>query len=345
MDEGATYREAGVDIDAADRSVELMKAAVRSTHSDRVLSGLAEFGGLFALGKGWRDPVLVSGTDSVGSKIKIAIAMNKHDTIGQDVVAMCVDDIVCGGARPMFFLDYIGTWKLIPEQIADIVGGVAKACKMAGYALLGGETAELPGLYAEGDYDLAGFAVGCVERDEIITGAEITEGDVVVGLASSGLHSNGYALARLVLLEKAGLKLDQPIAELGRTLGEEMLEPTRIYAGALVAAMEAGVKIGGLAHITGGGIEGNLCRIIPEGFVATIARCCLPGAPIFELIRRHGNVADDEMLKTFNCGVGMTAVLDEHEARRFEDVMNAEGVESFVLGEIRKGEGSPVQIG
>jgi phosphoribosylformylglycinamidine cyclo-ligase len=344
MDEGATYRDAGVDIEAADRSVELMKANVRSTHDERVLSGLAEFGGLFALGKNWRDPVLVSGTDSVGSKIKIAIAMGKHDTVGQDVVAMCVDDIVCHGARPLFFLDYIGTWKLIPEQVAQIVGGVAKACKLAGCALIGGETAELPGLYAEGDYDLAGFAVGGVERDEIITGAEIKAGDAVIGLASSGLHSNGYALARRVLLEKGGLKLDERRAEFGRTLGEEMLEPTTIYAGAIVAAMDARVKIAGLAHITGGGIEGNLCRIVPQGLVAMVQRCCIPGGHIFELIRRLGNVRDDEMLRTFNCGVGMVAVVAPDEAGHFRQVMEAHAQKAFVLGEIREGEGPAVQI-
>ncbi|MBC7289526.1 MAG: phosphoribosylformylglycinamidine cyclo-ligase, partial [Armatimonadetes bacterium] len=298
MADSASYKDAGVDIDAAERAVDMMKAAVLSTHDERVLSGLAEFGGLFALGAGYRDPVLVSGTDGVGTKLKIAFALDKHDTVGQDLVAMCVDDIVCHGARPLFFLDYLATGKLRPEKVVEIVRGIAAACRLAGCNLIGGETAELPGFYAEGEYDLAGFAVGIVERDQLITGAAIRAGHKVIGLRSSGLHSNGYSLARMVLLDRAGLKLDQHIPELGRTLGEELLEPTLIYAPAVVSAIESGVQIAGLAHITGGGIPGNLRRVIPDGLCARLSGASLPRGPIFELIRRLGPVEETEMLRT-----------------------------------------------
>ncbi len=336
MTEGASYKDAGVDIDAAERAVELMKAAVMSTHDERVLSGLSEFGGLFALGARYRDPVLVSGTDGVGTKLKIAFALDKHDTVGQDLVAMCVDDIVCHGARPLFFLDYLATGKLRPEKVAEIVRGIAAACRLARCNLIGGETAELPGFYTEGEYDLAGFAVGVVERDQLITGAAIRAGHKVIGLRSSGLHSNGYSLARMVLLERAGLKLEQRIEELGRTLGEELLEPTKIYAPAIVDALDAGVAIAGLAHVTGGGIPGNLARIIPDGLVARIDRRAIPGGPIFEMIARLGKVDDAEMLRTFNMGVGMVAVMDDQAAPAFADVMEGAGHEVVELGEIRE---------
>ncbi|MGD9517916.1 MAG: phosphoribosylformylglycinamidine cyclo-ligase [Armatimonadota bacterium] len=344
MSSGASYRDSGVDLEAADRAVELMKAAVVSTHDERVMSGLAEFGGLFCLGRGWRNPVLVSGTDSVGTKLKIAFMLDRHDTVGQDVVAMCVDDIVCHGAQPLFFLDYIGIGKLDPEKVATVVTGVANACRLAGCALIGGETAELPGLYAPGEYDLVGSAVGLVERDALITGASIQPGFRVVGLVSSGLHSNGFSLVRMVLLEKAGLKLDQKIPELGRPLGEELLEPTRIYAPALLAALGNGVHIAGLAHVTGGGIQGNLCRIIPDGLAARIRRSSIPGGPIFALIQELGKVADDEMLRTFNMGVGMTAVVAPELLAAFVDSMAAQGHQVLELGEIVEGEGPKVTI-
>lgn len=344
MEQGASYKDAGVDLAAAERAVELMKAAVVSTHNERVLSGLAEFGGLFELGRSWRNPVLVAGTDSVGTKVKIACALERHDTIGQDVVAMCVDDIVCHGAQPLFFLDYIGTGKLEPEHVAAIVTGVATACGQAGCALIGGETAELPGMYAAGEYDLVGCAVGVVERDAIITGAGIQPGFAVVGMMSSGLHSNGYSLARMVLLERAGLALEERVAELGRTLGEELLEPTKIYAPAILAAIEAGARVAGLAHVTGGGIPGNLSRVIPDGLTARIERRKIPGGPIFSLIQRLGNVADEEMLRTFNMGIGMVAVLPREDVERFCSMVAQHGHEARVIGRVEEGSGEKVEI-
>jgi phosphoribosylformylglycinamidine cyclo-ligase len=344
MQDGQTYRDAGVDIEAADRAVALMTEAVRATHSAAVLSGLAEFGGLFRLGAGWRDPVLVSGTDSVGTKLKVAFALDRHETVGQDLVAMCVDDIVCHGARPLFLLDYLAVDKLRPERVARIVGGVAAGCLLAGCALIGGETAELPGFYAEDEYDLAGFAVGAVERDRIITGAAIEAGHQVLGLASSGLHSNGYSLARKVLLETAGLRLEDAPPELGRSLGEELLEPTRIYAPALIAALDDGVSIAGLAHITGGGIPGNLQRVIPDGRVARIRRDAIPGGAIFSLIQRLGRVDDAEMLRTFNMGVGMAAVVPPDEVGAFAAAVEERGEKVLGLGDVVAGDGPKVQI-
>ncbi|MCX7599789.1 MAG: phosphoribosylformylglycinamidine cyclo-ligase [Armatimonadetes bacterium] len=344
MTRGASYRDAGVDLEAAEESVRMIRDAVRSTHDARVLSELAEFGGLFALGSAYRDPVLVAGTDGVGTKLKVAFALDRHDTVGQDLVAMCVDDIVCQGARPLFFLDYLAMGKLRPGQVAEIVGGVAKACKMAGCALLGGETAELPGFYAPGEYDLAGFAVGVVERNAVITGTSIGAGCVILGLTSTGLHSNGYSLARMVLLEKAGLKLDAVIPELGRTLGEELLQPTAIYAPHLVAALDAGIPISGLAHITGGGIPGNLQRVVPDGFVARLSRAAIPGGPIFSLVQRLGQVEDAEMLRTFNMGIGMIAVVPPAATDAFTQFMDGRGQKVVPLGEIVKAEGDKVQI-
>ena len=344
MQRGASYRDAGVDLEAAEESIRLMREAVKGTHDERVLSGLAEFGGLFALGRGYHDPVLVAGADGVGTKLKIAFAVDRHDTVGQDLVAMCVDDIVCQGARPLFVLDYLAVGKLRPGQVAEIVGGVAKACKIAGCALLGGETAELPGFYAPGEYDLAGFAVGVVERDAIITGAGTRPGDVVLGLASTGLHSNGYSLARMVLLERAGLRLDTTLPDLGRTLGEELLEPTAIYAPHLVAALDAGIPISALAHITGGGIPGNLARVVPDGLAARLRRAAIPGGPIFSLIQRLGEVEDAEMLRTFNMGVGMIAVVPAEAADTFTGFMTARGQKVVALGEVIKAEGAKVQI-
>lgn len=344
MSQGASYRDAGVDLEAAEESVRLIREAVKGTHDDRVLSGLAEFGGLFALGSGYRDPVLVAGADGVGTKLKIAFALDRHDTVGQDLVAMCVDDVVCQGARPLFFLDYLAVGKLRPGQVAEIVGGVARACKLAGCALLGGETAELPGFYAPGEYDLAGFAVGVVERGALITGASITVGCMVLGLAATGLHSNGYSLARMVLLERAGLKLDATLPELGRTLGEELLEPTAIYAPHLVAAFDAGIPIHGLAHVTGGGIPGNLSRIIPAGLVARLSRAAIPGGPIFSLIQRLGQVEDAEMLRTFNMGVGMIAVVPAEAADAFTQFMVGRGQKVVALGEVVEAVGHKVQI-
>ncbi len=330
-----TYKDAGVDIEAGERAVELMSEAVRATHNENVLAGLADFGGMFALGEDWREPVLVSGTDSVGTKLKIAFMLDKHDTIGQDCVAMCVDDIVCQGARPLFFLDYLGVGKLLPYVAAEIVRGVAEACQIAGCALIGGETAELPGFYQEGEYDLVGFATGVVERDQIIDGSAVTAGDVLIGLASSGLHSNGYSLARKVLLEVAELPLEKHIPELGRTLGEELLEPTKIYAHDLVSLFDAAIRPHALVHVTGGGIAGNLARVIPDNLTAKVDSSPLPPQPIFGLIQELGNVPTDNMWRTFNIGVGMIIVVDADHADATVSHLSERGHTAQVIGEVQ----------
>jgi phosphoribosylformylglycinamidine cyclo-ligase len=338
MTDGLTYRQAGVDIDAQDKAASLFAAAVRDTYTDGVLTGLSDFGGMFALGQGFRDPVLVAGTDSVGTKLMIAFALDKHDTIGQDAVAMCVDDIICQGARPLFFLDYVGSAIRDPEQTAAIVKGVAAACKVCGCALLGGEMAELPGLYKAGEYDLVGFAVGVVERDQIIDGSAVAEGDVILGLASSGLHSNGYSLARKALLEVGGLALDQQVEELGRTVGEEMLEPTRLYAPAIVGLLQAGVRPHAIVHITGGGLPDNTRRCIPEGLCAEIRRDSYPIPPVFGLIQRSAKVAEPEMYRTFNMGIGMVLVCGAGEAEAIESELTKLGEKVYELGSVVAGQ-------
>ncbi len=337
MDQGPTYRDAGVDIDAGERAVELMKQAVRSTYTPSVITGLSDFGGMIRIGGGWDDPVLVAGTDSVGTKLKIAFALQRHNTIGYDCVAMCVDDIVCQGATPLFFLDYIGVGKLVPEVVAEIVEGVAAACRRAGCALLGGETAELPGMYAEGEYDLVGFAVGVMERARAIDGSKVTAGDVLIGLPSSGLHSNGYSLARYVLLDTAGMSLDEHVPELGRPLGEELLEPTRIYAASLVRLFRSGVLPHAIMHITGGGIAGNVARGIPAGLTAHVDMNSFPRPPVFELIQRVGKVAEAEMRRTFNLGLGMVLVVGADEVHRTLEVLRSAGEQPMIVGEVREG--------
>ncbi len=337
MDQGPTYRDAGVDIDAGERAVELMKRAVRSTYTPGVISGLADFGGMVRIGGGWQDPVLVAGTDSVGTKLKIAFALGRHDTIGLDCVAMCVDDIVCQGATPLLFLDYVGIGRLVPEIVAEIVEGVAAGCRIAGCALLGGETAELPGMYAPGEYDLVGFAVGAVERRQLVEGSQVAAGDVLIGLPSSGLHSNGYSLARYVLLDSAGMALDADVEELGRTLGEELLEPTRIYAASLVKLFRSGVLPRAIAHITGGGIGGNVARGIPDGLTARIDMRSFARPPIFDLIQRTGDVAEAEMRRTFNLGLGMVLVMAEADAHRAIEVLRSADEEPLIVGEVSEG--------
>lgn len=335
-DDHLTYRSAGVDIDAQDQAASLFAGAVRETYTDAVLRGLSDFGGMFAL-RGCKDPVLVAGTDGVGTKLLIAFALNRHDTVGQDLVAMCVDDIVCQGARPLFFLDYVGSAVRDPQQTAAIVAGVAAACKVCGCALLGGEMAELPGLYKPGEYDLAGFAVGVVERSEIIDGSAVAAGDVLLGLASSGLHSNGYSLARKALLEVGGLRLEQTIPELGRTLGEEMLEPTRLYTPALLAAFDAGLRPHGIAHITGGGLPDNTPRCIPPGLCAHVDCTSFPTPPVFELIARLGNVQRPEMYRTFNMGIGMVLVAAPDQVAPLTQVLQAAGETVYRIGHVAPG--------
>ncbi|MGI5818874.1 MAG: phosphoribosylformylglycinamidine cyclo-ligase [Armatimonadota bacterium] len=337
MSERPTYKDAGVDIDAGERAVELMKAAVKSTHTAAVIGGLSDFGGMIGLGGHYDEPVLVAGTDGVGTKLKIAFALDRHNTIGRDCVAMCVDDIVCQGARPLLFLDYVGIGRMVPEVLAEIVEGVAEGCRMAGCALLGGESAEMPGMYAEDEYDLVGFAVGVMERDRIIDGSNVAAGDVLIGLPSSGLHSNGYSLARYVLLDNAGLPLDEDPGELGRPLGEELLEPTRIYAGSLVRLFEEGHLPHAIMHITGGGIGGNVARAIPEGLTASVEMSSFDRPAIFDLIQQAGDVAETEMRRTFNLGIGMVLSVAKAEAERTAEILSAAGETPLAIGEVIEG--------
>jgi len=336
---GLTYREAGVDIDAGDRAAAEMKRDATRTFIPGVITGLSDFGGLFAVNElGLRDPVLVMGTDSVGTKLKIAFALDRHDTVGHDVVAMCADDIVVHGARPVCFLDYLGIGHLREGVAEAIVRGVADACVLAGCALIGGETAELPGMYAPGEYDLAGFAVGVVERDSIIDGSQVQEGDVLLGLASSGLHSNGFSLARRALLEHAELALDSAVPWGGCTLGEELLRPTRIYAKHVSVTVNSGTPVHGMAHITGGGLPGNVCRIIPAGLTAHIEKGSFPHPPIFDLIREAGGVAEAEMYRTFNMGVGMVLAVPPDEVEAAKALLTFQGETVYTIGQVERGD-------
>ncbi|MEW6660993.1 MAG: phosphoribosylformylglycinamidine cyclo-ligase [Bacillota bacterium] len=337
--QGITYAQAGVDIKAGNRAVELMKEAVHSTHRPGVLGGLGGFGGLFALDTAkYREPVLVSGTDGVGTKLRIAIGMDRHDTIGIDAVAMCVNDILVQGAEPLFFLDYLAVGKLVPEKVAAIVSGVAEGCRQAGCALIGGETAEMPGFYGPDEYDIAGFAVGVVEKKKIIDGSRIQEGDLLLGLASSGLHSNGFSLARKVLLEMAGLTLESVPPELDVSLGETMLTPTRIYVSALLPLL-AKYEIRGMAHITGGGLIENIPRILPSGLAVKINLSSWPVPPIFQLIQELGQVDIQEMYRTFNMGIGMALVVPPELAGMVRQDLEGVGERVFQVGSIVRGNG------
>ena len=311
---GLTYKDAGVDIDAGEELVTRIGPAAKATRRRGADADLGGFGGLFDLkAAGFKDPILVSGTDGVGTKLKLAIDTRRFDGIGQDLVAMCVNDIVVQGAEPLFFLDYYATGKLEVDSAATVVEGIARACKESGCALIGGETAEMPGLYAKGDFDLAGFAVGAVERDAILPKtAAMTEGDVLIGIASSGAHSNGYSLVRKVV-EKSGLTLDAPAPFApGKSLGEALLTPTRLYVKPALAAMAHGVK--GLAHITGGGITDNLPRCLPDGLDAEVNLDAIAVLPVFSWLARQAGIAEREMLRTFNCGIGMVAVVEDKNA-------------------------------
>lgn len=296
-----TYRDSGVDIEEGDRLVEKIKPHAKRTMRPEVMAGIGGFASLVSLPIGYREPVMVSGTDGVGTKLKVAFLADNHDTIGQDLVAMCVNDVVCTGAEPLFFLDYFGTGKLSADQAATVVAGIAKGCELSGAALVGGETAELPGFYAPGEYDLAGFCVGIVEKSEIVDGKRVETGDVVIGLPSTGLHSNGYSLARKVLLEVRGLSLDAKPEELdGRSLGEVLLTPTRIYVKDILALRQGGVDVRSMSHITGGGLPGNLPRTLPEGMRAVLDASTWDVPAIFEMIRKGGNVPAADMLQTLD---------------------------------------------
>ncbi len=338
MSETLTYKDAGVDIDAGNASVELIKESVKSTYRKEVLGDLGGFGGLFALDtKKYKNPVLISGTDGVGTKLKIAFMLNRHDTIGQDAVAMCVNDILVQGAEPLFFLDYLAVGKLVPEEVAEIVKGVANACKESGCALIGGETAEMCGFYTEGEYDIAGFAVGVVERDKLITSERVKENDVVLGLPSSGLHSNGYTLVRKIVFEKEGLRGDEYINDLNKTIGEELLTPTRLYPKICLPLIEK-YYIHGMVHITGGGFYENIPRALPKGLTAEIDSNAWQMPKIFEFLQNWGNVPWEEMYRTFNMGIGMVLIVDADDAQNVKaDLQNA-GEECFEIGKIVKGD-------
>ncbi|MGE5381038.1 MAG: phosphoribosylformylglycinamidine cyclo-ligase [Methylocystaceae bacterium] len=335
MSKGLNYHQAGVDIKAADRAVELIKPLVKATRRPEVLADIGGFAGFFALGSGYKEPVLVSGTDGVGTKLLVSKMLGSYDTVGIDLVAMCVNDILVHGAEPLFFLDYIAVGHLIPEQIAELVAGVAEGCRQAGCALIGGETAELPGMYAEGDYDLAGFAVGVAEKEQLITGEQVTAGDVVIGLASSGLHSNGYSLARKALLgsEDEAERFDE---KLGKTIGQALLTPTRIYV-APIKQLLAETEVHALAHITGGGIPGNLIRMIPEGLQAVIESSAWEKPAVFEMIAERGGVDEAEMYKAFNMGIGFMIVLPEAYAGRALNLLETAGEKAWLVGRIEPG--------
>jgi phosphoribosylformylglycinamidine cyclo-ligase len=337
MDDNLDYRRAGVDIDAGEAAVERIKKLAHSTFRPEVLQELGGFGGLFAPNlAGMKEPVLVAGCDGVGTKLKLAFALNKHDTIGIDCVAMCVNDILVQGAEPLFFLDYLAVGRLEPGQVEKVVAGVAEGCRQAGCALLGGEMAEMPGFYPEGEYDIAGFAVGMADRANIIDGSTIKTGDRLVGLASNGLHSNGFSLARKVLLEKAGVDLDEVRPGMGDTLGRELLKPTFIYVKPVMEALKQ-FKIKGMAHITGGGLPGNLPRILPGGAEALIDTTTWDIPQIFKMIAADGPVEREEMFRVFNMGIGYVLVAEEKEEKEIIDYFNNRGISAYVIGAVREG--------
>ena len=326
-----SYRDAGVDIDAGDSLVERIKPHAKRTLRPEVLAGIGGFGALMELPKNYKEPVLISGTDGVGTKLKLAFHMNKHDTIGQDLVAMSVNDILVQGAEPLFFLDYFACGHLDVDVAEQVVAGIAKGCELSGCALIGGETAEMPGMYPAGEYDLAGFAVGVAEKSKVITGHDIKPGDAVLGLASSGPHSNGYSLVRKII-EVSGADLSAPFA--GRTLGETLLEPTRIYVKPLLALMKE-MHVKGLAHITGGGITGNVPRVLPDHVTAVIEAGAWDWPAAFRWLQAQGNVALPEMHRTFNCGIGMVMVVDKGDAEAAMKFLATKGETVYRLGEIR----------
>lgn len=333
------YKNAGVDIEAGYRSVELMKEHVKRTMRPEVLTGLGGFSGAFSMEayKNMEKPTLVSGTDGVGTKLKLAFLMNKHDTVGIDCVAMCVNDIACAGGEPLFFLDYIACGRNIPERIATIVGGVAEGCSQAGAALIGGETAEMPGFYPVDEYDLAGFAVGIVDQKDLITGADIKAGDVLIGMASSGVHSNGFSLVRKVFTMKEEY-MNTYFETLGRTLGEALIEPTKIYVKALQAVKKAGVHIKGCSHITGGGFYENIPRMLPEGMRAVIKKDSYEIPMIFQMLKEDGRIEEQMMYNTFNMGIGMVLAVDPSQADSCMEAIREAGETPYVLGEVQAGE-------
>ena len=332
------YKSSGVDIEAGYKSVELMKGFVKETFREEVLGGIGGFSGAFSMSKlkEMDDPVLLSGTDGCGTKVKLAFLLDKHDTIGIDAVAMCVNDVACAGGEPLFFLDYIACGKNIPEKIATIVKGVAEGCKQSGCALIGGETAEHPGLMPEDEYDLAGFAVGVVDRKDLITGQNIKDGDVLIGIASSGVHSNGFSLVRKVFRMTED-NLNRYRDELGTTLGEALIAPTKIYVKALKSVKDAGVVLKGCSHITGGGFYENIPRMLPEGIVAEVKKDSYPVPAIFGLIQKEGNIAEEMMYNTFNMGLGMVVAVDPADVDKAIAAIKEAGEEAYIVGKCKSG--------
>jgi len=333
-----SYAAAGVDITAGYNAVKLMKKHVERTMNDKVLTDIGGFGGLFLPNiTGMKEPVLVSGTDGVGTKLKLAFLMDKHDTVGIDCVAMCVNDIICCGAKPLFFLDYIACGKNVPEKIADIVAGVAEGCVQSGAALIGGETAEMPGFYPIDEYDLAGFSVGIVDKEKIIDNKKVTEGDVIIALPSSGVHSNGFSLVRKVFdVESADIK--SPVAELGgKSIGETLLTPTKIYVKPMLALFDE-VDVKAVSHITGGGFYENIPRALPKGYTAKIEKAKIRILPIFDLLAKTGNIPERDMFNTYNMGVGMSVVVAKEDADKAISVLKANGEDAYIIGEVVKGD-------
>ncbi len=333
------YKQAGVDIEAGYEAVNRMKKHVQKTMRQEVLGGLGGFGGMFDLSKfNYKEPVLVSGTDGVGTKLKLAFQMDRHDTIGIDAVAMCVNDIVVQGAEPLFFLDYLAVGKAVPERIEHIVKGVSEGCIQAGCSLIGGETAEMPGMYPEDEYDIAGFAVGIADKSKLVTGQNIQAGDILLGISSNGIHSNGYSLVRKVLLEKGGLTLDQHIDQLGHTLGEELLRPTKIYVKPILNVLK-NFEINGMAHITGGGFIENIPRMLPEGVGAQIDYGSWPIQPIFDLLEEIGELKREEMFNIFNMGIGMVMAIKEENLHDIINQLEESDEKVFIIGRTIAGEG------
>jgi phosphoribosylformylglycinamidine cyclo-ligase len=331
-----SYKQAGVDIEKGDAFIQTIKPMVESTFRPEVLTKIGGFAGCVSLNlERYKKPILVSSTDGVGTKLKIAFLMNRHDTVGIDLVAMCVNDIVVTGAKPLFLLDYLATSELDPEKATKVLGGIAKGCIEAECSLIGGETAEMPGFYREGEYDLAGFAVGIVEDSQMIDGSTVTVGDKLIGIASSGLHSNGYSLVRMVLLDQHKMDLEKRVEEIGEVLGEELLRPTKIYVKTILN-ITRNFNIGGIAHITGGGIAGNLPRVIPKGCKAVVHKGSWDTPPIFTFLKEKGKLSEDEMLRTFNNGIGMILVVRPKEMEDVLDRLHSMGEKAVVIGEVGK---------
>lgn len=331
----ATYKEAGVDIEAGNSFVQKIKPLVKSTFRPEVMTEIGGFGGLFSLNASkYKNPVLVSGTDGVGTKLKLAFLADRHDTVGIDLVAMCVNDIVVQGAEPLFFLDYLATGKLDPEKAAQIVAGIAEGCRQAGCALIGGETAEMPGFYADGEYDIAGFTVGVVEKEQIIDGSSITVGNKLIGIGSSGLHSNGYSLARRIIFDHMGLSINSPLPDSGKTVAEELLTPTRIYVRAVMNLLKD-FRINGIAHITGGGLLENVPRVLPNGCAASFKLGSWTMPSIFTIMQDAGNVEQNEMYRTFNMGIGMVLAVGATDVDDILSRLNGLGEQAWLIGEVK----------